>query len=178
MSFSNAIQAGFKNWVNFRGVASRSEYWWFALFSFIVGIAASIVDTAFGLDSVFGGLIGTLVSLAMFLPRLSLLVRRFRDAGVSPLWLISALVPISGFVSWVINNFERYRVIFEQSPNPTDAEIQAMANQLAADPSFVDSLLQLAAILLLLLLYMVFDLVITLLPTKRPKQPVVASTDY
>lgn len=170
MSFGQAIKSGFTNGLKFRGVASRSEYWWFALFSLIVGIVTSIIDTAFGLDNVLGGVIGTIASLVLLLPRFTLLVRRFRDTGVSPLWLISALVPLSGFVSWLSNNLERFQQIFQNFENPSDAQITALARQLSEDPVFIDSLMQLLAILLLALLYSVFELVVTLLPTKRLKQ--------
>jgi len=178
MSFGESIKSGWKNGTKFRGVSSRSEYWWFYLFAFILGIGTSLIDTAFGLDNAFGGVISSIASLVLFLPRLTLLVRRFRDAGVSPLWLISALVPISGLVSWVINNFERFRIIFEQGPNPSEAEVRALAKQLVADQAFVDSFMQLLAILALAFMYGIFELVITLLPTKRPKQPVVAGIVY
>ena len=32
MSLGPAIAAGFRNYSNFTGVASRSEFWWFQLF--------------------------------------------------------------------------------------------------------------------------------------------------
>jgi uncharacterized membrane protein YhaH (DUF805 family) len=169
MSFGQAIRSGFSNGLKFRGVASRSEYWWFALFSLIVGVVTSVIDTAFGLDNILGGVVGTIASLVLLIPRLSLLVRRFRDTGVSPLWLISALVPLSGFVSWLSNNLERFQQVFQNYENPSDAQITALARQLSEDPVFIDSLMQLLAILLLALLYSVFELVVTLLPTKRPK---------
>jgi uncharacterized membrane protein YhaH (DUF805 family) len=178
MTFGNAIKAGFTNALKFRGVASRSEFWWFALFSFIVGSASSIIDTAFGLDQYLGGLVGVIASIALLLPRFTLLIRRFRDAGVSPLWLITALVPLSGLVSWVLNNYERLSAFVQVAPTLSDEQLAVMVEQLIADPAFVDSLVQLLAILFLAFLYTVFELVITVLPSKRQAQPVVASTDY
>lgn len=178
MTFGSAIKAGFTNALKFRGVASRSEFWWFALFSFIVGIASSIIDTAFGLDQYLGGLVGVIASLVLLVPRFTMLIRRFRDAGVSPLWLITALVPLSGLVSWIVNNYERLSAFAQVAPTLSDEALLAMTEQLVADPVFVDSLLQLLAILLLAFLYTVFELVVTVLPTKRQVQPVVASTDY
>jgi uncharacterized membrane protein YhaH (DUF805 family) len=106
------------------------------------------------------------------------LIRRFRDAGVSPLWLITALVPLSGLVSWVLNNYERLSAFVQVATTLSDEQLRAMVEQLIADPAFVDSLVQLLAILFLAFLYTVFELVITVLPTKRQAQPVVASTDH
>ncbi len=177
MTFGSAIKSGFTNALKFRGVASRSEFWWFALFSFIVGIAASIIDTAFGLDQ-FGGLVGVIVSVILVVPRFTMLIRRFRDTGVSPLWIITALIPLSGLVSWLVNNYDRLSAFGTVAPTLSEAELTSLVQQWAQDPAFVSALMQLLAILALAFLYGVFELVITLLPTKRVAQPVVASTDY
>ena len=177
MTFGNAIKSGFTNALKFRGVASRSEFWWFALFSFIVGIAASIIDTAFGLDQ-FGGLVGVIVSVILVVPRFTMLIRRFRDTGVSPLWIITALIPLSGLVSWLVNNYERLSAFGTVAPTLSEAELTSLVQQWAQDPAFVSALMQLLAILALAVLYSIFELVITLLPTKRVAQPVVASTHY
>jgi uncharacterized membrane protein YhaH (DUF805 family) len=177
MNFGTAIKSGFTNAVKFRGVASRSEFWWFALFSFIVGIAASIIDTAFGLDQ-FGGLVGVIVSVILVVPRFTMLIRRFRDTGVSPLWIITALIPLSGLVSWLVNNYDRLSAFGTVAPTLSEAELTSLVQQWTQDPAFVSALMQLLAILALAFLYGVFELVITLLPTKRVAQPVVASTDY
>jgi uncharacterized membrane protein YhaH (DUF805 family) len=177
MTFGSAIKSGFTNALKFRGVASRSEFWWFALFSFIVGIAASVIDTAFGLDQ-FGGLVGVIVSVVLVLPRFTMLVRRFRDTGVSPLWIITALIPLSGLVSWLVNNYDRLSAFGTVAPTLSEAELTSLVQQWAQDPAFVSALMQLLAILALAVLYSIFELVITLLPTKRVAQPVVASTHY
>jgi len=177
MTFGSAIKSGFTNSLKFRGVASRSEFWWFALFSFIVGIAASIIDTAFGLDQL-GGLVGVIVSVVLVLPRFTMLIRRFRDTGVSPLLIITALIPLSGLVSWLVNNYDRISAFGTVAPTLSEAELTSLVQQWAQDPAFVSALMQLLAILALAVLYSIFELVITLLPTKRAAQPVVASTDY
>jgi len=178
MNFGTAIRAGFTNALKFRGVASRSEFWWFALFSFIVGIVASVIDTAFGFGESLGGLVAGIASLVLLLPRFTLLIRRFRDAGISPLWIITALIPLSGLVSWLVNNYERLNAFVVVAPTLSDSELTAMIEKLAADPSFVSSMAQLLGILALAFFYSVFELVVTLLPTKTQKKPVVASTDY
>ncbi|MFV0435580.1 MAG: DUF805 domain-containing protein [Leucobacter sp.] len=42
-SFGQAVRRFFKNYVNFTGRASRSEFWWTALFTFIVGLVPGIM---------------------------------------------------------------------------------------------------------------------------------------
>ena len=48
MSFASAIRSGFANYVTFRGRASRSEYWWWALFTVIVQLVASAIHENVG----------------------------------------------------------------------------------------------------------------------------------
>lgn len=86
-----AIRNAFSNYATFSGRASMGDYWWFALFNFLVLITASIVDAALGTMPLF-----YYVSVAaLFLPGLSVGVRRIHDAGKSG-WFI--LVPIYNLV--------------------------------------------------------------------------------
>lgn len=89
MDFISSIKNGFRNYATFAGRASRSEYWFWQLFTFLVGIALSIVSGIDGVDAngdpktgVFTALSG-LVSLGLFLPTLSVLARRLHDIGKS-----------------------------------------------------------------------------------------------
>lgn len=38
MGFQEAVRKVLNNYVNFQGRASRAEYWWWALFTFIIGV--------------------------------------------------------------------------------------------------------------------------------------------
>jgi uncharacterized membrane protein YhaH (DUF805 family) len=99
VNFGQAIKSGFSNYVNFRGVASRSEYWYWVLFTTIVSTVLGMVDSAvgglqhLGAETAFGQsqftLLGNVWSFATLLPSLGLFVRRLRDAGYSLklLWL-------------------------------------------------------------------------------------------
>ena len=88
MQFGEAIKNGFQNYANFRGVASRSEFWYWTLFTVLVSIGTSFVDSALGLaagnDSL--GVFNALANLALVLPGLAVAVRRFHDAGFSAWW--------------------------------------------------------------------------------------------
>ncbi|NCA08394.1 MAG: DUF805 domain-containing protein [Micrococcales bacterium] len=63
MDFVGAIKAGFKNYANFRGVASRPEYWYWILFITL----ASLVGSAFGTSMPMSG-ISNLFSAATLVP--------------------------------------------------------------------------------------------------------------
>ena len=41
MSFVEAIKSGFRKYATFSGRATRSEYWWWTLFTVIVSMAFS-----------------------------------------------------------------------------------------------------------------------------------------
>jgi uncharacterized membrane protein YhaH (DUF805 family) len=44
MTFRDAIRAGFANYVNFSGRAGLGEFWYWVLFTILVGIVTTILD--------------------------------------------------------------------------------------------------------------------------------------
>lgn len=92
MGFGEAVRAFFVNWLDFRGRASRSEFWYAILFCFVLGIAAGILDAAGGTN-----LFGIALNLALLVPGLSVQVRRLHDGGHSGWWLAAtpALVAVA-----------------------------------------------------------------------------------
>jgi len=95
MSFSEAVKSGFDHYVKFDGRASRPAYWWWTLFALLAGIAASILDAI-----IFNGseVLTIIVSLGLFLPGLSVGIRRLHDTDHSGWWILIALIPIIGFI--------------------------------------------------------------------------------
>ena len=90
MSFGEAISSCFRKFVTFRGRARRSEYWYFVLFGVLLGISAGVIDSVLAVSSgnTAGGRPATgLVALVLFLPRLSVAVRRLHDVEYSG-WFI------------------------------------------------------------------------------------------
>ncbi|WFE51909.1 DUF805 domain-containing protein [Micromonospora sp. WMMD1155] len=104
MSFIDAVKSVLSKYVGFTGRARRSEYWWFALFTVLVSIVASILDGALGLDfeGSTTGLIGLVASLALLLPSLAVGVRRLHDTDRTGWWLLIALVPLVGFIVLIV----------------------------------------------------------------------------
>jgi len=105
MTFIGAIRSGFKNYVNFQGRASRSAYWWWALFQFIVEAAtvllAHLLAGANAMAGAGGLLIGV-VALGLFLPSLGLYVRRLHDTNHSGWWIFLGCVPLVGGIVLLI----------------------------------------------------------------------------
>jgi uncharacterized membrane protein YhaH (DUF805 family) len=84
VTFSNAVRTCLRKYAVFNGVASRSEYWWFFLFNFVL----SIIFLLIGEPTIRG-----FVSLALFLPSLAVSVRRMHDAGRSGWWILTSIIP-------------------------------------------------------------------------------------
>jgi uncharacterized membrane protein YhaH (DUF805 family) len=97
MNFTQAINSGFRNYVNFSGRAARSEYWYWALFAFLASIAARLID-----HTLFSSLdvspIHGLVSLALFLPGLAVSIRRLHDLDRIGWWILLVITVIGIFV--------------------------------------------------------------------------------
>ncbi len=104
MSFSEAISSGFKNYAVFSGRATRSAFWWFYLFTIIVGIAISVIEGAMGSSGIAGGLgiISIIWALGVFLPTLGLVIRRLHDADHSGWWWLIGLVPLVGVIVLIV----------------------------------------------------------------------------
>ena len=116
MGFSEAVRTVVKQkYATFSGRASRSEFWWFQLFYWVVmlvvAFSAGVVSTVSNRQDGVPGLIialavvGGLFAIAMFLPALSVQVRRFHDRNMSGWWLlllyVLSVVPYLGSVAGI-----------------------------------------------------------------------------
>lgn len=91
------------NYANFNGRARRKEYWMFVLINIGVSIVLGIIDNILGLKigggdlAAYGGgtgVIGSIYSLAIFIPSLAVTVRRLHDTGKSGwnyLWVLTCI---------------------------------------------------------------------------------------
>lgn len=96
MGFSEAVTTCLNKYVDFKGRARRSEFWYFVLFQFILSILAAIIDKViFGTN---GNLLGAVVALGLFLPGLAVSVRRLHDINRSGWWVLVALIPLIGWL--------------------------------------------------------------------------------
>lgn len=88
MTFGESISTCFSKYATFDGRASRSEYWWFFLFTFLVSVASSIVSET----------LSGLFSLGVLLPSLAVGARRLHDVDRSGWFLLLWLIPIIGWI--------------------------------------------------------------------------------
>lgn len=93
ISFTDAVKRFFNKYADFKGRASRGEYWWVILFVSVCNILSLFL-------SVFLGEAGTLIDsiwhIAIFIPLLSVATRRLHDSNLSGGWIT---LPIAMFFS-------------------------------------------------------------------------------
>jgi uncharacterized membrane protein YhaH (DUF805 family) len=99
VNFFDAVKICFVKYTNFSDRASRSEFWLFALFVFIMSILCSFLDpwiageSFLEYDEVFGPL-SIILSVATLIPSFSVSVRRLHDVNRSGWWLLIELTII------------------------------------------------------------------------------------
>ena len=93
-------------YAKFDGRATRSEYWYFVLFYFIISIVAAVLDTfvinpmlgATPEEAAAGGFLQVIMALALLIPSIALGIRRLHDIGKSGWWLLIGFIPIIGLL--------------------------------------------------------------------------------
>jgi uncharacterized membrane protein YhaH (DUF805 family) len=127
VSFIEAIQSGFRNYVNFNGRASRSEFWYWVLFALLIGIAASIIDSIVAPNSVYGPL-SSILALAFFLPGLAVSVRRLHDLDRSGWFVLLHFIPLIGSIILLIWFCMRGTLGSNRfGPDPLEARVSSVA---------------------------------------------------
>lgn len=89
-----------KKYAEFSGRARRKEYWFFVLFSSVIGIGLVVIDFLAGTiisDSGVGVMSG-IYYLAVLIPGLAVSVRRLHDTDRSGWMMLIGLIPCVGLV--------------------------------------------------------------------------------
>jgi uncharacterized membrane protein YhaH (DUF805 family) len=92
MTFQEAIRTCFTKYADFDGTASRSEYWWFVLFTVLASIGCSAISQT----------LGGVFSLAVLLPSIAAATRRLHDTGRSGWWQLMWFVPAIGMIVLIV----------------------------------------------------------------------------
>ena len=122
MGFVDAIKSFYGRYFDFKGRSSRSEFWWYALFSTIVGIVlmlpwmggymSMVSSMSAGGTPDMAGVFGLtsipyfLFMLANIIPGIALNVRRFHDHDRSGWWFllmyILMIIPLIGLIVVIV----------------------------------------------------------------------------
>jgi len=107
MTFAESISTCLSKYATFTGRATRSEYWWFFLFSIMLNWGASIVGVAMLGET--GVLYSYLPTLALSIPSLSVLVRRLHDTGRSGwnYWWCLTIIGVIPVIVWLASEGEQ-----------------------------------------------------------------------
>ena len=98
MGFVEAIKSGFNNSFNPKGRASVSEFWWYALFLYIIGGVIGWFGgfTMFrgGMEQTWLGIIFEVIDVVFLASLICASIRRLHDTGKSAWWILWYLIPI------------------------------------------------------------------------------------
>lgn len=104
-TFGQAVKSCFNQYCGFKGRASRAEFWWFTLFTAIVGFVLGFVDGLLftSTENAFFALLGFsgLFRLGVFLPGLAVTARRLHDTDKSGWWMLLYLTIIGVIVVFI-----------------------------------------------------------------------------
>jgi len=99
LTLVNSIGTCLKKYFNFRDRASRSEYWYFQLIFTLVSIPLFIYEDSFNDKELIYSGISAIVVLLLFIPAISVSVRRLHDIDKSGWFVLISAIP---FIGWII----------------------------------------------------------------------------
>lgn len=94
MKFFEAIVLFFKNYANFKGKSTRSDFWYAQLFLMLIGLLVSIVDLKFFKYTLTGQPLGDIFNILTIVPIYAISFRRLHDIGKSGWWVLLQLTII------------------------------------------------------------------------------------
>ena len=101
MNFIESIQTCYKKTFNFKGRASKSEFWWFYLYDAIIYVAGEMAwktdsnDNYIYSDGIVTlGIILTILFFINVIPAAAVGVRRLHDTNRSGWWYLLFLIPL------------------------------------------------------------------------------------
>ena len=102
MTLPEAVKQVLRKYADFSGRATRAEYWWWVLATFIVGMALGSIDAFIYsiIDQEWASTpFATIFHLAILLPNLAVTARRLHDIGKSGWWVLVWF--ILAVISWI-----------------------------------------------------------------------------
>lgn len=92
MTFVDSIRICFTKYADFGGRASRPEFWWWTLFTFVASLALEVISDDLSLAFM----------LATLIPYCAVTSRRLHDTDRSGWLQLIALIPIVGWILLVV----------------------------------------------------------------------------
>ena len=98
MDFITSIKVCYSKYADFEGSASRSEFWWFYLYNWILYFLAII---GFVLSSALGILI-VLLMIGTVIPYVAVSIRRMHDLNFSGWRILWGAIPVFGTILLIV----------------------------------------------------------------------------
>ncbi len=95
VGFAGAVKGAFSHVATFRGRASRSAFWWFAVLSVVAWAVLGVIQDR---STIAGAILYVIVGLPLWVANLSLAVRRLHDSDHTGWWWWIGLVPLVGWI--------------------------------------------------------------------------------
>ena len=97
MTFTESVKVCFSKYAEFKGRASRSEFWWWFLFTTVAGIAAQVI----------GHVPAAVFAIGTLLPWIAVTARRLHDIDKSGWWQLIGIIPLIGWglmIYWCVQD--------------------------------------------------------------------------
>ena len=92
MEFKEAVTICLtKKYCRLKGRASRSEFWWFCLFTFILNLLVALLGS---LLPALGSIVSAVLALWLLLPTVGVTTRRLHDSNLSGWWQLLPLAAV------------------------------------------------------------------------------------
>ena len=97
MNLPNAVISGFRNYANFSGRASRSEFWYWTLAYMLVMLPLNVLDFVQNAGTQMGttSWVVTILTFGLLIPNTAVAVRRLHDTDRSGWWLLISFTVVA-----------------------------------------------------------------------------------
>lgn len=134
-SFGESVKNYFKGYVDFKGRATRAEFWWAFLFTTVIGVVLFVIEFPAILGAMIAGYLSLnptyadlfpymipsyILMFALIIPSLALYWRRLHDTGRSGLYFLFFLIPIAGFVLMIVFGCQQSDADNKYGPRKTE----------------------------------------------------------
>ena len=91
-----------KHYTDFRGRATRKQFWLYVLWNFLIVFIFGVLGAFDNTFSTVCTVLYYVYSLAVFLPSLAMSVRRLHDIDFSGWWVLLGLIPYLGGIVLIV----------------------------------------------------------------------------
>ena len=98
MTFFESVGKCYRKYFKFKGRASRSEYWWFALLGFLFAWPLLLTELENGIWYSILSFVYFMLTLSVVIPGAAVWTRRMHDVGKSGWSWLLIFIPIIGVV--------------------------------------------------------------------------------